>query len=244
MKRLLYCLIFLPLLAQAQVVDDFSDGNFTSNPTWTEDTAEFKMSTYSSSSWSQQPRLQLDGTIADISHATIATPLADLKNLEWNFWIRLAFGTSSSNNARVYLVSDNANLEASLNGYFVMFGDDTDDALDSISFWKQSGVTATKLIHGHIAKTSASRNYRIKVTRDATGLWALGVDTLGQNNYLEEGTVTDNTFTTSSYFGVYCRYTLTNKTNFYFDDIYVGQQIIDTVPPEILRLITLSKSLR
>ena len=242
MKRFLICLIFLPFLAQAQVVDDFSDGNFTANPTWTGDTAEYKISTYSSSSWSQQPRLQLDGAIPDISHAVIPTPMANLNNMEWNFWARLAFGTSSSNNARVYLVSDNANLEGSLNGYFVMFGDDSNDALDSISFWKQSGLSTTKLIHGHIAKTGASRNYRIKVTRDGAGLWEMSVDTSGTTNYLVEGSATDNTFTTSSYFGVFCRYTLTNKTNFYFDDIYAGPQIVDTTAPTVLSINVLSQN--
>jgi len=242
MKKLLLLLLLLPLLSAAQVTDDFSDANFTSNPTWTGDTADFKISTYSNSAWSQQPRLQLDGTVAGTSHARLATPLANLNNMEWDFWIRMAFGTSSANNARVYLVSDNADLEGSLNGYYVMFGDDVNDALDSISFWKQTGMVTTKLIHGHIANTGASRNYRVKVTRDNAGLWDLGVDTLGLSNFQSEGTITDNSFTTSAAFGVYCRFTLTNKTNFYFDDIYVGPQIIDTVAPEILSVTTVSQN--
>lgn len=240
MKKIIAILFLLPFITLAQVTEDFSDGDFTSNPVWTGDTADFKISTYSNSSWSQQPRLQLDGTVAGISHARLATPLSSLNNMEWNFWTRLAFGTSSSNNCRVYLVSDNEDLEGSLNGYFVMFGDDSNDALDSISLCKQSGTTITKLIHGHYTKTSASRNYRVKVTRDAAGLWELAVDTSGLTNYLSEGSAIDASYTTSVSFGVFCRYTLTNKTNFYFDDIYVGPQVVDTVPPTVLSLNCLS----
>lgn len=240
MKKILWLFIFFPLFSLAQISDDFADGNFSSNPVWTGDTADFKISIYSSSSWSQQPRLQLDGTIVDISHARIAAPLASLNNVEWNFWTRLAFGTSSSNNARVYLVSDSENLEGSLNGYFVMFGDDSNDALDSISLCKQSGTTITKLIHGHYTKTGASRNYRVKVTRDNAGLWELAVDTAGMTNYLVEGTATDVSFNTSAFFGVFCRYTLTNKTGFYFDDIYVGPLVVDTVAPTLVSLNCLS----
>lgn len=242
MKKILLLLFLFPIMASAQVSDDFSDSDFLSNPAWAGDTGDFKISTYSSSTWSLRPRLQLDGTVADISHLYLATPLASLDNVEWNFWIRLAFNTSSTNNARVYLVSDNSNLEASLNGYYVMFGDDGSDALDSISLWKQSGLSTQKLIAGHIAFTGASRNYRIKVTRDDTGLWTLMADTLGTNNPLLEGSAVDLTHTSSSYFGVYCKYTLTNKTNFYFDDIYVGPEIVDTIPPQISTLDVLSQT--
>jgi hypothetical protein len=242
MRKILSLLFLVPFIVQAQVSDDFADSDFNNNPTWVGDSSEFQISTYSSSSWSLKPRLQLDGIIADISHLSVATPLASLDNSEWDFWARLSLNTSKTNNARVYLVSDNADLEASLNGYFVMFGDDIDDQLDSISLWKQTGLVTQKLIHGHIAFTGASRNYRVKVTRDNLGLWSLLVDTLGQNNPQLEGTVTDLSFTNSSYFGVYCKYTLTNKTNFYFDDIYVGPQIVDTVPPSILSLNTISQN--
>jgi hypothetical protein len=242
MKKFLSLLFLVPFIAQAQVSDDFADSDFNNNPTWVGDSSEFQISTYSSSTWSLRPRLQLDGSIADISHLSVATPLPSLDNVEWDFWARFSLNTSSTNNARVYLVSDNVNLESSLNGYFVMFGDDTDDQLDSISLWKQTGLVTQKLIHGHIAFTGASRNYTVKVTRDNLGLWSLLVDTLGQNNPQLEGTVTDLSFTSSSYFGVYCKYTLSNKTNFYFDDIYVGPQIVDTIPPSLLSLNVISQN--
>ena len=60
MKRILLFLIFLfPVLATAQLQDDFSDGDFTANPAWSGDVGSFIVN------GSQQ--LQLNGTVAATS---------------------------------------------------------------------------------------------------------------------------------------------------------------------------------
>jgi hypothetical protein len=222
--------------ATAQIVEDFSDGNFTTNPTWSGDDSLYKISIYSSSAWSVQPRLQLNATQAGTTHLRFYAPITNIDSTEWRFWTRLSLsgGTSTSNNARVYLTSDSANLLGSLNGYFVMFGDDGSSASDNITLWRQTGTGVTKIINGTIGKITSSKNVSIKVLRDNSGLWRLYSDTLGGTNYQLEGEAPDITYTTSQYTGVYCKFTSSNNTNFYFDDFYVGPIVKDIVAPTVL----------
>jgi hypothetical protein len=242
MKKLLFLLFLFPLTSFAQVTDDFSDADFAHNPAWTGDTLQFQISNYSSSLWSVKPRLQLDGSLADTSSLSVASSMANLANKEWDFWVRLAFNTSKLNNCRVYLISDVPNLEGSLNGYFVQFGDDNNDQWDSISLYRQNGATVQKIIAGHGCFTGASSSYRIKVERDNAGNWLMYADAIGGNNLVLIGSGFDNSVNISAYFGVFCKYTSTNKTNFYFDDIYAGPLIVDTIAPEVTSIYALSEN--
>ncbi|MEI6124512.1 MAG: lamin tail domain-containing protein [Bacteroidota bacterium] len=240
MKKTIILLLFFPLFIAAQVQDDFLDGEFISNPAWYGDSLQFQISTYSNSSWSVAPRLQLNGTVSDTSFLYIVSPMLSLNNRQWDFWVHLSFNTSKSNNCRIYLVSDNSDLESSLNGYFVMLGDDNNDQLDSVSLWKQTGLATQKIISGSNCFTGATSSYRIKVERDNFGNWFLFADATGSTNYVLEGTVFDTTYTSSSFFGIYCKYTSSNKTNFYFDDFYAGPKIVDTTPPIVQSVTVVS----
>lgn len=229
---------------KAQILEEFTDEDFTSNPTWTGDDSLFKISTYSSSTWSLKPRLQLNATQAGIAHLRFENQLSSLDSMEWRFWTRLSLssGTSTTNNARFYLTSDNADLLGSLNGYFIMFGDDYDSSKDSVYLCKQVGTTITKIINGTITSTSTSRNVRVKVTRDNQGLWSLYTDSLGGYTYNLEGTAVDNSISPVGYSGVYCKFTSSNKTNYYFDDIYVGNIEKDITRPTVIAVNTVDAS--
>lgn len=83
----LFCLMALfNGVLKAQITEDFSDGDFINNPTWTGDDSLFKISTYSSSAWSVQPRLQLNATQAGTAHLRFANPIANIDSTEWRFW--------------------------------------------------------------------------------------------------------------------------------------------------------------
>lgn len=239
----LFCLMALfNGVLKAQITEDFSDGDFINNPTWTGDDSLFKISTYSSSAWSVQPRLQLNATQAGTAHLRFANPIANIDSTEWRFWVRLSLssGTSTTNNARVYLTSDSANLLGSLEGYYVMFGDDASASSDNITLWRQTGMGMVKIINGTIGNITSSKNISIKVLRDNSGNWKLYSDTLGGTNYQLEGEASDLTYTSSAYSGVYCKYTSSNKTNFYFDDFFVGSIVKDIVAPTVTRATLLS----
>jgi Lamin Tail Domain/Bacterial Ig-like domain len=232
MRQIYFYLLFVCVLAvpvRAQITDNFGDGDFTSNPTWAGDNSMFLVNAGF--------QLQLNGTAADTSYLSMASPF--IGNAEWQFWIRLNFAPSDNNYARFYIVSDVTNLYGPVNGYYVRLGEN--GAFDSVDLWEQSGTTHTKIIDGIPAHCAASNNVlRIKVTRDNAGLWNLYSDTIGGNSFLPEGSVTDLTHTTCNYIGVWCKYTVSNITRFYFDDVYAGPILVDTTAPQLVTATPLS----
>lgn len=229
MKKLAFFLLFFPGLLSAQLIDDFSDGDFNNNPIWSGDATQFQINS--------SKQLQLNSTIADNSSLTTANSL--IRNTEWNFWIKLSFNTSSLNNARVYLASDQQNIEGNLNGYFVQVGETN----DSIAIFRQDGLNVTRIVKSTIAFTGNSINtLRIKVVCDNLGNWTLYSDPTGAYAYQKEGIGYDTTYSTTAWFGVYCKYTISNSTKFYFDDFYIGPIMVDTIPPIISNLVVLDST--
>lgn len=208
-----------------QFSDDFEDGDFTNAPSWSGETSNFIVNGAN--------ELQLLApAVTDTSYLSL--PTSNITT-SWDFYVRLDFNPSSSNYARVYLVSDNANLQASLNGYYVMLGGTSDE----ISLYRQDGTTVTEIIDGlDGALNSDPCEARIQVTRDGAGNWELFRDTLGGTNFFSEGTVLDATYTTNSNFGLFCRYTSTRSDKFFFDDL--GDPFIDGTNPTIDTVIVIS----
>src|SRR5574337_268948 len=104
--------IFLCSLLNAQITDNFSDGDFTNNPTWSGDVSQYTVNA--------SFQLQLNNTIADTSYLSFPSPF--INNAEWDFWVRENFAPSDNNNCRIYLVSDVTNLEGPVNGYYIRMG--------------------------------------------------------------------------------------------------------------------------
>ena len=209
--------LFVSYLTNAQFSDDFSDGDFDTAPEWIGEESKFEIN--------EDAVLQLNApTEADIAYLTVSSTLID--DVVWDFFLQLDFNPSSSNLARVYLVSDNTNLNSALNGYFVQIGN-TDD---EISLYQQTGLTVTKIIDGadDVVNTDVVK-VRIQVTRDAVGNWELFRDTLGGHDFISEGTVFENTHLTTEYFGVYAKYTATRSDKFMFDDL--GSPYVDGTAP-------------
>ena len=230
--RLLFLLFicWVPSAAYAQITDDFTDGDFTLNPTWTGDDSQFIVS-------SQQLKLNSTGT--DTSYLVTASTIA--QTAEWQIWVKLSFNPSSGNFGRIYLISDQSNLNAGLNGYYLQLGGI--GTLDDIRLFRQDGLTQVQLIDGPDSTLQNSTNtLRLKVVRDVSGLWTIFADTLGGQNLVSQGSVTDNTYISSAYFGVWCKYTSSNSTKFYFDDLYAGPQIVDNIPPNLLAAIPTSSN--
>jgi hypothetical protein len=222
-KILLSLALCAGIFSNAQVTDNFTDGDFTNTPTWSGDNSSYLINAGF--------QLQLNGTASDTSY--LSTPSTAVANTEWDFWVRENFAPSDNNNMRIYLMADIAALTGLVNGYYVRLGEN--GSFDSVDLWEQSGATHTKIIDGVNSHCAATNNVlRIKVTRDAAGNWNLFSDTLGGYNYQSEGSTFDNTHTTSNFFGIFSKYTVSNITKFYYDDFYVGPIIVDVTAPTIV----------
>lgn len=208
----------------AQLQEDFSDGDFTNNPPWSGTDAY----------WTITPdkRLQSSGPTATAT-LYLSTPNSLLSNTEWRFWVRLAFNPSTQNYVRIYLVADRADLtDPALNGYYLKLGG-ISGSLDSLELWLQQGAVHTRLAGGIAGRFGGTNNILwLRVLRSSSGTWEAYSDTAG---YWEaEFTVTDNTLTTTSYFGVYFAHTSTNRQNLWLDDFYIGPPLVDTVAPQLV----------
>lgn len=208
---------------QAQVIEEFSDGNLNSNPTWTGDQAQFTINS--------NYQLQLNSSGSDSSFMSFNSPLNAGDSLQWEIWVQQSFSPSSQNYGRVYLTSDNANLEQALNGYYLQFGES--GSADAISIFKQTGYNSTLVCRGIDATISSAFMVRVKVLRTNTGEWKLYTDYSGGTNFTEEASGIDNSMSNFLYFGIKDVYTSSNATKFYYDHIYTGEFIADTLNPTI-----------
>ena len=213
------------ILAKAQLSDDFSDGNYNSNPGWDGDKSKYEINA--------DLQLQLNAP-AESSHAYLSTSSVAVADAEWQFYVEISENPSSSNFCRIYLVSDQPDLSGSLNGYFVEIG----GSQDEVSLYRQDGLSDSKLIDGTDDRVNTKPvQLYIKVNRDLSGNWTLSSKTLSEVDFITEGTVYDDTYITSQYFGIFCNYTSTRSSAFIFDNIQVsGTSVPDTAPPVITGL--------
>lgn len=229
MKFKIFTLVILLLFgfgASAQVnggfTDDFSDGDFTANPQWTGETTKFQVN---------GGELQLNDSEA--STAMLSTECHAIDGAEWTFKVRYGFNPSTNNFCDVYIVSDNANPFSCTAGYFVrVCGVST---TDNVCLYRKNSSTSTKIIDGRGLTLGTNNTFIIKVTRSADGEWKLYTDVNDEGTYTQEGETTDLTYSASRYFGLACKYTVTNAAKIWFDDFSVsGTYFVDTEPPALV----------
>lgn len=235
-SALLFVCLLLCSILQSQVLDeDFSDGDFTSSPVWAGNTEHFTVN--------GSNQLQLDDDQENQVYLTTNFGNSSLDNREWYIFTKLSFSPSANNNARVYLAANGSDLSfsgtggAAVNGYFLQLGESGSD--DAVSLFRNDDDGNTELVAaGTAGAISSSFEIAIKVSRDDSGNWSISVNNDPENSelYAFEASGMDDTYNTTSHFGLVCTYTVSNSTNFYFDDIYFGDPVLDTDPPEVLNL--------
>lgn len=219
--------MLLSTTTNAQISENFTDGNFTDNPVWIGNTNDFIIT---------NNQLQSNNSVANSSYyLSTANTLATAA--QWDFYANLKFATSSTNYVDVFLTSSASDITASTTtGYFVRIGNTADEIC---LYRKDAGVgKITKIIDGVDGSVSSATNNEIKirVIRDAGNHWYLLRDNTGTGiNFIADGDVTDATFITSAWFGILVKQSTVagfSKKHF-FNSIVVQPYNPDITPPTV-----------
>ena len=241
MKKIVLLFLILPIYCSAQVFEDFSDGDFTVNPTWIGTDTSFKINN----------NYQLQSTASTAGDAwlviartpkgsptewevTEATRQSNLNPIEYRFWLRENFSPSANNYAEVWLSADTVALPFASRGYFLRFG--SAGSQDAIELYRKDPNGETLICRGPDAAIASSFKMAVKVNRSTEGHWTIATDYDNIGNYTLDAEGFDDTYPVEGYFGFFLHFTASNAKKFYFDDIYIGPEIIDTEPPELLGL--------
>jgi len=213
MKGLFVLLLFSLVSGQvlAQISDDFGDSDLKTNPAWMGNLDAFEV---------LNGELKLASTGTSKSYLSTKTTWKDTAS--WQFYFRLEFAPSTSNQLKIYLSFDNSDLTAAGNGYLLRIGESGNE--DNLEFCKQSGTTITKLAEGALSSMGnlTTNQARIKVTRSQKGEFIIQTDLSGGTNFTTDFSVTDNSYKEGDYFGFQCIYTSTRADKFFFDDVFIG----------------------
>lgn len=225
---LLLFALALPARAQTSVVDDFTDGNFTANPTWSGETAKWTVTARAGNN-----ALTLNGAAA-ADTAQLVTP-SNVSYGTWQIRYYFDFNQTTSNGARIYLVSNSANLRGPLQGYYLQIGTNNNDEVRLV---RQDGDTRTPIGNVVAASAIGDNGYiDMAATRDGAGNWTVNVSSVTNTNPSTTGTITasDATFTASSYFGVWSKHSTTANKAQAFDNVNVSGTTgpPDTTPPSV-----------
>ncbi|MBE0650919.1 MAG: lamin tail domain-containing protein [Bacteroidales bacterium] len=224
MKTLILILFLFPASMCAQIFENFGDGNDTQNPEWFGNIDKFIVN--------NDQQLQLYDTAAGTAYVSINQPKA--RQMEWRVWVRLKFSPSANNNLRIYLMSNNKNLEEPLKGYYLQLGEA--GSSDALELFRQDSVGEVSVCRGSEGALAKSFEIRIKVLKDTGGKWQIFTDHTGGSYFQKEMEGSDSMYDTCPYFGFECKYTKSNSTKMYFDDVYFGPQVVDTIAPRLISL--------
>ncbi|BBM69652.1 lamin tail domain-containing protein [Rhodothermus marinus] len=222
MHRFLW-LLLLPLPLQAQLLETFSDGNFTENPPWLGTTAYWTIDTLDGN-----PRLRTDGPPRSDT-LFLATP----STVSWGLWqFTISYeqvNLSNFNGVRIYLMADTADLKGPVHGYFLQLGTNNSD---EVRLYRQDGDPASQRIllgRSDPILAEPTQTLTLKVLRTETGHWSVSLE--GQ--LLLEAR--DATYWKSRYFGLWVKHTATTSRSYAFDDLLVAGEAErpDRTPPEV-----------
>ena len=211
----LLCIAISNVTVPAQSVDSFSDGNFTSNPAWTGDTANWTIVANSdvAAGATGSNTLRSNGPGGGGGSRQLRTQIADWSAQQsWGFFVgRRGQPFTAANQMIIWLYANEADLlSATVDGYRLVIGDNAGDdeiRLQSVT----NGVGATILTSsGALINGLTDIGFLVRVTRTSTGSFTLYTSILPTSNgtgaiatdfpndtnvTVNQGSITDTTIT-------------------------------------------------
>ncbi|MFZ1331224.1 MAG: lamin tail domain-containing protein, partial [Flavobacteriales bacterium] len=228
--RLLFILFITFAVAAntiGQVTDDFTDGDYTTNPMWNGSNTVFVVA-------DDGGNMRLRSNSPGASSYYLSTPSPITSNARWEWFADLRFLTSGANYVDMYLISDNADLSVAMNGWFVRMG----GTADVIELFKRvAGVNTSVLVSPDgVVNSSSSNPFKIRVERTMTSEWSLFFDDGNTGTFASVGPITDADVLIGTHFGLsIVQSTLAGAVNgHFFDDFVVGVIPVDLDPPNIV----------
>ncbi|MBC3845182.1 T9SS type A sorting domain-containing protein [Winogradskyella echinorum] len=221
------------------IYEDFDDGNFTANPIWTGNTSGFSIITDTTL---PNGNASTDGSYlaSNTSQGDQSLSIESNETTEWEFSFGSgSFSPSTSNYFGVILMS-NAPISGSINdanfqGYFIRIG--VNGGTDLIELWRKTGSGQTKVgdfpSSPNFGSGAISNGLNIRITRSATGVFELFYSTgfeYSSTPTTSAGTLTNDVYDTSSYFGIFQEFANTSSSRrIYFDNLNITPPTITYV---------------
>ena len=244
----------------SQVIDTFSDGDFTDSPAWGGNTSDWTIATSSTcgAGASSSYTLRLDvSTGSGTKYLSSQKTSSWGTSQSWGFWIgrRSSSSATSSNTSYVWLFANESDLTAStVDGYRIRYGDSSGDDQIVLERIDDGDATAVITSSGAVGNGIADIGFCVRVTRNSSSSWTLYTSTLptangegdvasatpsSSNAATNQGTATDNTYTSFSngYFGFEARHSGGSiaRAGAEFDQYYFDTSSDASLPVELLK---------
>ena len=217
MKKLMYAIVLTALLAMvsasnaALVSDDFEDGDYTSDPTWTNVSGTWTVETETGNKW-----VKGAGSGAALEISTGITGSEGYAEVTVTGRLRFYSATVSNNNyAGIFLRND-----AGTSYLWFRFWLDSADNNCDIRARKNSGDTYSSSAASNTGMTAIDTWYSFKGVWKSTNEYELWVDSGNGLTKVTSGSDTTSVVELGDFENVRC-YTKSGAYNFGFDDIVV-----------------------
>jgi len=222
MKHLILILLVINAwVAAAQLVDNFDDGDFISNPSWQGDTESFIIN----------EDLQLQLNAADAGSSQLFTPINLSDSIRWSAYVKMDFAPSSSNNLRIFLFS---NIPSNVSDNALFFEVGETGSTDALLLYERINGNTTLIMsasEGSLGDDPAEFFFVLEKTSD--NHWALMVQYKNGPPVLEwEFDYSSEILSSNGFFGFSCEYTSSRIDQFFFDDVQVKDLLPDMEAPE------------
>lgn len=230
MNKIIFTIFFLIFnqILVAQIFDNFSDGDFVNNPTWYGDESSFCVNA--------NQQLQLNALIAGdaslLLPVTLPNDICDIR-----LFVEFKFSPSTNNYSCVFMKNISTDLSQidlmgdTSAGIYLQMGENLSN--DALELFYKRGTESISICRGTEGLIASAIALNIKLLYHPIGLWEIWVDESLNGNYRLDASGICPEIVNFNTLGLYCKYTSSNISKFYFDNIYCGPQIIDTIPPKI-----------
>ena len=215
-------MVFFSQQLSAQFSDSFSDGELNNNPKWIYSAGDFEVLS------GRLKTLNANGGAVKYGISSLANyDSAEIYTWEFQYGIN----PSSANYTEFWIAADTF-AEKARNGYFVRAG----NTKDEISLYKMVNGTATEIISGADGELNKTNNhYRVWLEKVGDSVHLYRKDLINSIT-TKEGSVYEPALKGGKYVGIHV---IQNGTTVigkhFFDNIYIGNKIKDTLPPRMLK---------